>query len=73
MTSILVRFRQLLGFSGDLKMDKRQLETDSTPNLPGDFGDDEFSQWLEMLIDFEDLSEEGRKRVSDYKIKQKRA
>ncbi len=54
-------------------MDKRQLETDSTPNLPGDFGDDEFSQWLEMLIDFEDLSEEGRKRVSDYKIKQKRA
>lgn len=54
-------------------MDEKQLETDSNPDLPGDLGDNEFSQWLEMLIDFDDLSEEGQKRVLEYKTKRKRA
>jgi len=52
-------------------INKKILDTDSNPNLPGDFGDSELDQWLSLSIDYDDLSERGRKEVDKWKRENK--
>jgi hypothetical protein len=54
-----------------MNQESKTLDTDSNPEFIGDFDDNELTMWLEMRIDFDDLSEEGKKEVEEWKRKQK--